>query len=99
MDKKPSFSQQLTDSKGMSILKTPMLIWALCWDRRIDFKLKLIPLGTLLWVVFPDLIPGILDDLFLVYFGPKFFLDRCNDRFPKVYKELYDKVLKKVGAI
>lgn len=67
------------------------MVLSLTGDRRVPFRYKLIPLGAFLWVIFPDLIPGPLDDLGVAYFAPQFFVDLCRERCPETYEEHYNR--------
>ena len=66
------------------------LILRLIGDRRVSFLTKLIPLGTLIYLVSPvDFIMGIpgvaaLDDAAIVWFGSTLFIELCP---PDVVKE------------
>jgi hypothetical protein len=92
MDQQPGSNRFTPSSSTLAILKTPKLIWALFTDGRISFRYKLLPLAAFLWILLPDFVPGILDDLILSYLGPKFFLELCRDRHPRVYEEHYDRI-------
>jgi hypothetical protein len=68
------------------------MIWALLLDGRVPLLFKLIILGAFLWVIFPDLIPGPLDDLGVAALAPQLFLDLCRDRCSEPYKEHYGRI-------
>ena len=60
------------------------LAWHLFWDRRVAFRLKLIPLGGLVYLISPiDFIPdpalgiGQLDDVAVILLALKFFIEAC----------------------
>ncbi len=60
------------------------LTWHLFWDGRVAFRLKLIPLGGLAYVIFPfdflpDVIPGLgqLDDIAIILLAIKLFIGAC----------------------
>ena len=62
------------------------LTWHLFWDKRVAFRLKLVPLGGLAYVVFPfdflpDVIPGIgqLDDIAVILLAIKVFVGACPE--------------------
>jgi uncharacterized membrane protein YkvA (DUF1232 family) len=71
------------------------LIFRLLGDRRVSMWTKLIPLGTLAYLVSPiDLIMGIpgvaaLDDAAIVWFGSNLFVELCP---PDVVKEHMDQL-------
>ena len=59
------------------------LIWRLMADRRVSPLLKLLPIGALIYLVWPiDLIAGIpgvsaLDDLGILWISSYFFIELC----------------------
>ena len=86
MDKKSNKS--LIPSQGgmfSDLLVRVKLIGKLMADRRVSFWLKLIPIGTLAYLISPiDLIPGgviplvgAVDDVALIWFGSSMFIELC----------------------
>ena len=53
------------------------LILRLMMDRRISFWLKLLPVGSLIYLVNPIDIPGPIDDIAVVSMGLYLFVDLC----------------------
>jgi uncharacterized membrane protein YkvA (DUF1232 family) len=53
------------------------LILRLMADRRVSFFLKLLPIGTLLYMVVPDIFPGPLDDAAVIWLGTTLFVELC----------------------
>lgn len=53
------------------------LILRLMMDRRVNFWLKLLPVGSLIYLVNPIDIPGPIDDLAVVSIGLYLFVDLC----------------------
>jgi hypothetical protein len=51
------------------------LIIRLMRDRRVSFFLKLLPLGTLVYLVVPDLIPFVIDDALVIWLGTYLFVE------------------------
>jgi hypothetical protein len=45
------------------------LIFRLLLDNRVNPLLKLLPLGTLVYLIFPDIIFGPVDDALLIWLG------------------------------
>jgi uncharacterized membrane protein YkvA (DUF1232 family) len=93
MDKKSNKS--LIPSQGgmfSDLLVRVKLIGKLMADRRVNFWLKLIPVGTLVYLVSPiDLIPGgviplvgAVDDVAIIWFGASMFIELCP---PDVVRE------------
>ena len=86
-------SNKLTVPQGgvlRNIVIQTKLILRLLGDRRVSFWTKLIPFGTLIYLVSPvDIIMGIpgvaaLDDAAVVWFGSNLFVELCP---PDVVKE------------
>ncbi len=86
-------SNKLTVPQGgvlRNIVIQTKLILKLLGDSRVSFWTKLIPFGTLIYLVSPiDLIMGIpgvaaLDDAAILWFGSNLFLELCP---PEVVKE------------
>jgi len=93
MDKKSNKS--LIPSQGgmfSDLLVRVKLIGKLMADRRVSFWLKLIPVGTLAYLISPiDLIPGgviplvgAVDDVAIIWFGASMFIELCT---PDVVRE------------
>lgn len=53
------------------------LIIRLLADRRVSPFLKVLPVGSLLYLIFPFDIPGPLDDIAIVWLGFYIFLEMC----------------------
>ncbi|NMC78417.1 MAG: hypothetical protein GYA59_03560 [Chloroflexi bacterium] len=53
------------------------LILRLMGDRRVNFFLKLLPVGTLIYLVFPDLLIGPVDDAMIIWLGGYLFIELC----------------------
>ena len=77
------------------IIRRMRLLWRLMWDRRIRFTLKMIPLGSLLYLGSPidlvfDFFPivGIIEDIVIVLLGFRLFLLLCPRRI--IEEHLYD---------
>lgn len=60
------------------------LILRLLADPRINPLLKLLPIGSLFYLVIPDLIPGPIDDAAIIWLGTYLFVELCP---PDVVKE------------
>lgn len=61
--------------KGLSL--TFRLVLRLLTDRRVNFLLKLLPLGTLLYLLLPDPVPFIFDDAIIIGLGTYVFIELC----------------------
>ena len=53
------------------------LIWRLLLDRRVNPLLKLLPLGSILYLAIPDLLPGPIDDAALLSLLSYVFVELC----------------------
>ena len=53
------------------------LILRLMGDNRVSPILKLIPLGAVVYLVFPDLAPGPIDDAAVIWLGTYLFVELC----------------------
>jgi len=63
------------------------LILRLMGDRRVPFYLKLIPIGSLVYFLFPDLFIGPIDDALVVWLTTYLFIELCP---PDVVQEHRD---------
>lgn len=63
------------------------LIWRLLRDRRVNPLLKLLPFGTLLYFLVPDILPGPIDDAMLIWLGAYLFVELCP---PEIVQEHMD---------
>jgi hypothetical protein len=75
-------SRQITPSGGGSgffrdVAIRIKLILRLMGDRRVNPLLKLLPLGTLVYLFFPDLVVGPLDDAAVIWLGTYLFVELC----------------------
>ena len=53
------------------------LILRLMGDKRVNILLKLIPIGALVYLVVPDLLPGPVDDAIVLWLGGYLFVELC----------------------
>ncbi len=53
------------------------LIWRLMGDNRVSPFLKALPVATLVYLVFPDLVPGPIDDAAVIWLGTSLFVELC----------------------
>ncbi len=51
------------------------LIIRLMRDKRVSFFLKLLPLSTLVYLVFPDFMPFVIDDALIMWLGTYLFVE------------------------
>jgi hypothetical protein len=74
-------------SKGgvfQDLLLRVKLMMRLMGDSRVNFFLKLIPLGSVAYLFFPDLLPGPVDDAAILWMGTYLFVELCP---PQVVEE------------
>lgn len=55
------------------------LIMRLMGDRRVSPLLKVLPVGTLLYLVIPDIIPFVVDDAAVIGLGMTLFVELCPE--------------------
>ena len=61
------------------------LILRLIKDRRVGFLIKLLPIGSFIYlIVYPDLAPGPIDDAAIIWLGLYAFVELCP---PEVVEE------------
>lgn len=60
------------------------LILRLMADRRVSIFIKALPVMTLLYLVFPDLVPTPIDDVAVIWLGTSLFVELCP---PEVVQE------------
>ena len=60
------------------------LIVRLMGDPRVSPVLKVLPVGTLLYLIIPDIAPGPIDDAAIIWLGTYLFVELCP---PDVVKE------------
>jgi len=53
------------------------LVWQLILDPRVSVFLKVLPIGSLLYLFLPDLLPFVVDDAFVVGLGIYLFIALC----------------------
>ena len=56
-------------------------------DRRVNPLIKLLPLTSALYFIIPDIAPGPIDDVAIVWFGMYLFLEMCP---PEIVQEHMD---------
>jgi len=65
------------------------LIMKLLGDRRVNLFLKIIPIASVVYLVFPDIAPGPIDDALIIWLGSYLFVELCPD---EVVGEYMDKL-------
>jgi uncharacterized membrane protein YkvA (DUF1232 family) len=91
------------ENKGLfqDLILRGRLILRLMGDKRVNFLLKLLPVGVIAYLVLPfDLIPeialpviGLLVDAFILWFGMTLFVSLCPDEIVKEHTDALQKVI------
>lgn len=55
------------------------LVWKLLRDRRVPFLLKFLPVFGILYLIFPDFMPGPIDDTLAVFLSSYLFIELSPD--------------------
>lgn len=89
----------VTSPKGGNVFeglsKQAKLILRLLVDGRVNPLLKILPIGSLLYLLIPDLAPGPIDDALIIWLGTSLFVELCP---PAVVQEHLDSLTNPVGS-
>jgi hypothetical protein len=92
-------NRSITPSKGGGVFNDLAvrikLILRLMGDPRVSPWLKILPIGSVLYLVVPDLVPGPLDDAAILWLGTYLFVELCP---PEVVKEHMDSITRVVPS-
>ncbi|HEY5669436.1 MAG TPA: hypothetical protein VIS10_05510 [Anaerolineales bacterium] len=81
-------NRSITPSKGggffQDLAVRIKLILRLMSDARVSPWLKVLPLGSLIYLIVPDIAPGPLDDAAVIWLGTYLFVELCP---PEVVQE------------
>ena len=86
-DKKHAISTQKSGGFFQDLTVRFKLIFRLMGDNRVSPLIKLLPIGSLVYFLVPDLIPGPIDDAVVIWLGTYAFVELCP---PDVVKEHID---------
>ncbi|MFO8035060.1 MAG: hypothetical protein R6U57_00305 [Anaerolineales bacterium] len=75
------------------MIKQIQLLFALLKDERVHPLIKLFPFLSLLYLVFPDLVPGPFDDAVVIALFLQFFLALIPDDIIEEHKQSRDKII------
>ena len=75
------------------MMKQIQLIFRLLKDKRVHPLLKIFPFLSLLYLVFPDLVPGPIDDAVVIALFIQFFLALIPDEVIEENKQARDQVI------
>jgi len=89
----PEKVRTITEAKDGGVFKslttTIKLIIKLMADQRVNPLLKLLPIGTLVYMIVPDMIIGPFDDAAVIGLGTYLFIELCP---PDIVKEHRDAI-------
>ena len=71
------------------------LILRLMADQRVSPLLKLLPIGSLVYLLFPDLVPGPFDDAVVIGMGTYIFVELCPPDVVQEHKEAIEQIVVK----
>ncbi len=72
--------RQIIQSKGgffRDLSLRVKLILRLIADPRVSLLLKAIPIGAFIYLLFPDIAPGPIDDAAIIWLGTSLFVELC----------------------
>jgi hypothetical protein len=69
------------------------LILRLMGDRRVSPLLKLLPIGSLVYLVIPDLMPTPIDDALVIWLGSTLFVELCPSHIVKEHLDALNSVI------
>jgi hypothetical protein len=69
------------------------LIIRLMADRRINPLIKILPLGSLIYLVTPDLAPGPIDDALVIWLGTTLFVELCPPEIVKEHQDIINRTI------
>jgi hypothetical protein len=76
-----SEKRTISNPKGGSVFQDLSqrikLILRLMGDPRVSPLLKVLPIGTLLYLIIPDIAPGPIDDAAIIWLGTYLFVELC----------------------
>lgn len=69
------------------------LVLRLMADQRISPWLKILPLGSALYFLIPDIVPGPIDDVAIIWFGVYLFVEMCPPEIVQEHMEMIQQVV------
>lgn len=70
-----------------NLIRQIRLVLRLLGDSRVNFFLKLLPIGTLVYLVMPDLIPFVFDDAAVIGVGTYIFVELCPEHVVEEHRK------------
>ncbi|TES90563.1 MAG: hypothetical protein E3J88_03945 [Anaerolineales bacterium] len=71
-----------------NLIRQIRLVLRLLGDSRVNFLLKLLPIGTLVYLVMPDLIPFVFDDAVVIGVGTYIFIELCPEHVVEEHRKV-----------
>jgi hypothetical protein len=89
------------DSPGFfqSLANQIRLVLRLVADRRVNLFLKILPIGALVYTLFPDLAPGPIDDAVIIGLGVYSFIELCPPDVVEEHREAINKLMREVSEV
>ena len=69
------------------------LVMRLMGDGRVNPLLKLLPIGALVYLVFPDLVPGPIEDAGVLWLGTNLFVELCPPEIVSEHRAALQQVI------
>jgi hypothetical protein len=69
------------------------LILRLMADPRVNPLLKLLPIGSVLYLLIPDIAPGPIDDVAIIWLGAYLFVELCPPEVVQEHMEALNQVV------
>jgi uncharacterized membrane protein YkvA (DUF1232 family) len=86
--KERSLTKRKQDAGFVSNLVNQIrLVLRLMSDPRVNFLLKLLPVGSLAYLIVPDMVPFIIDDALVLGLGTYMFIELCPDDIVEEHKK------------
>ena len=94
MGKKPS-REIIPKGGGVfdSLSQQAKLILRLLRDRRVNPLLKLLPIGTLVYLFVPDIALGPIDDAIVIWLGSVLFVELCPPEIVQEHRDALTSVI------
>lgn len=76
-----------------SITNRIKLIYRLMMDRRVNALLKVLPAASVVYFLFPDLMPGPIDDAVMVWLSTYLFVELCPPEVVDEHQQEINRVI------
>lgn len=87
--------KQLPGREGIfnDLLNRVKLVVRLMADRRVHPLLKLLPVGSLAYLLIPDIAPGPIDDALVIWLGTSLFVELCPAQVVQEHVDALQRVI------